>query len=978
MVQRLTRGLLAAVMLFVSVTAFAQGVQTGVLTGTVTDADGLVLPGVTVTVTSPALQGARSTVTDANGVYSLRGLPGGTYTVRFELSGMKEVEVQQRVDIALTARVDAQLQLATLSEVVTVTGDTPTLVTSVTNGATLSGEMIDKLASPRTIQGVAELAPGLTDNTPNAGQVTISGGFAYDNQFLVDGVDVADNLFGTANNLFIEDAIQEVQVLTSGISAEFGRFGGGVVQAVTKSGSNRFAGSFRDNMYKPSWTTQTPYEERNNLPRTGDVQNIYEWTLGGPILRDRLWFFHAGRRQETTTPQPFQQTGIANSNSAKNNRFEIKGTATIFDDQTFQGQYLRNNTVQVQPSFAFSIDPSTVVNRDLPNDLWSANWRGVISDQLYATAQVSRRKFGFVGSGGTSTAILDSPFLTRGFTSGVPASLHYNSPYFDSADPENRNNRQITGSLSYFLTTSRLGTHDLKVGYENFETTRTGGNSQSATSYVFQTDYLLNGSVPALDTNNKPIPVFTPGFSRIQNWQATRGAQLDITTQSFFLHDRWAVNPRLALDLGVRGEFVRSEATGGIVGVDTTTWVPRLGATFDVTGDGNTTFQTSYARYGGKYSESQIGRNTPVGTPNLLTYEYRGQPGQGLGYAPGFDLANYAIIGGSFPLETVVFDEGLRAPTTDEFVVALARQLGGRGAVKASYQWRTASGFIEDFLDNPGPDGKVTIVQNGINFGTFDKVYWRNTDEPIRDYQAMVFQGNYRMRSNWTADAHWTLQLKNDGNFEGEGANTPGSSTFIGDYPEVYGGDWDRQNAVGRLNDFQRHKLRAWTTYGLTLGKLGTIDSSLIYRYNSAQTYSLAATGQALSATQLARNPGYARAAGQAQTLFFDERGSETFEETHQVDLGFLYQIPVWSTLRPWLKVELYNVFNNQNLVFFNTNVTPDATSPLDEDGLRTGFVRGSNFGTARSQADYPRATTTPGGSALYARTFLMSFGLRF
>jgi hypothetical protein len=968
----------AALVLAAWTSAFAQGRQTGSITGTVTDRDGLVIPGVTVTVTSPALQGARTATTDGNGHYTIPFLPSGEYLVRIELAGMRTIEQRQRVDLGLTATVDAQLQLDTLTEAVTVVAATPSIVTSVSTGANYRGEMVDKLASPRTIQGVAELAPGLTDNTPNAGQLTISGGFAYDNQFLIDGVDVADNLFGTANNLFIEDAIEEVQVLTSGISAEYGRFGGGVVQAITKSGSNRFAGSFRNNQYKPSWTTQTPFEKERNLRRTGDLQNIQEWTLGGPVLRDRLWFFHAGRHQSTATPQPFQQTGIANSNTAKNDRLEFKGTATAWAAQTFQGQIIRNQTEQIQPSFAFSIDPSTIVNRELPNTLVVGSWRGVLTQKLFATAQVSRRKFSFENSGGTSTNILDSPFLTRGFTSGVPATLHYNSPYFDANDPESRNNRQITGSLSYFLTTSRVGSHDIKVGYENFQTTRIGGNSQTSTNYVFQTDYLLNGSTPALDSNQKPIPVFTPALSRIQDWRATRGAELNITTQSVFAHDRWVLTPRLTFDLGVRGEFVRSEATGGIVGVDTNTWVPRLGASWDALGDGTTIVQGSYARYAGKYSEAQIGRNTAVGTPDLLTLEYRGPAGQGLNFAPGFDLSNYVVIGGSFPLETVFFDDDLRAPTTDEFTVALGRQLGDKGSVKATYQWRSMSGFIEDFLDDPTASGKVTIVKNGINFGTFDKTFWRNSDLPSRSYQAVVTQGSYRLRSNWTLDAHWTLQLENDGNFEGEGANTPGSSTFIGDYPEVYGGNWDRQNADGRLNDFQRHKVRTWTTYGLQLGRFGSVDTSAAYRFNSAQTYSLAATGQPLSAVQLARNPGYARAAGQAQTLFFDERGSESFDASHQVDLALLYQVPVWRTLRPWFKAEFYNVFNNQPLVLANTAVTPDPNSPLDANGLRTGYIRPAAFGTARSQADYPRATNSPAGTALYARTFLMSFGLRF
>jgi hypothetical protein len=968
--------LVVAVAVVAANPVFGQGRQTGAIVGTVTDADGLVLPGAMVTVSSPSLQGVRSAVTDGNGNYTIPLLPAGQYEVRVELSGMQTVGRTQRVDLGLTARVDAQMQVGGLTEVVSVVASS--VVTAVSTGANYRSDMIDKLAAPRTIQGVAELAPGLTDNTPNAGQVTIGGGFAYDNQFLVDGVDVADNLFGTANNLFIEDAIEEVQVLTSGISAEYGRFGGGVVQAITKSGSNRFAGSFRNNVYKPSWTTQTPYEEERDLERTGDVQNIQEWTIGGPVLRDRLWFFHAGRHQSTSTPNPFQQTGIANSNTAKNDRFEIKGTGTIFSSQTLQAQYIRNQTDQVQPSFAFSIDPSTVVTRGLPNTLVVGSWRGVLTDKLFATAQMSRRKFGFENSGGTSTNILDSPFLTRGFTTGVPASLHYNSPYFDATDPENRDNRQFTGSVSYFLATESLGSHDLKVGYENFETTRIGGNSQSSTNYVFQTDYLLNGSTPALDSSQKPIPVFTTGLSRIQDWRATRGATLDITTQSFFAHDRWVAHPRLTIDAGVRGEFVRSEATGGIVGVDTNTWVPRLGATWDATGDGATTVQASYARYAGKYSESQIGRNTPVGTPDLLTLEYRGPAGQGLNFAPGFDLTNYAVIGGSFPLETVFFDDNLRSPTTDEFTVAVGRQVTDKGSLKATYQKRSVSGFIEDFLDDPSADGKVTIVRNGINFGTFDKTFWRNSDEPVRDYQALVFQGNYRLRSLWTVDAHWTVQLENDGNFEGEAANQPGNPSVIGDYPEVYGGDWDTQNPLGHLNDFQRHKVRAWTTYGLTLGRFGSLDSSLSYRFNSAQSYSLFATGQPLSAVQVARNPGYARAAGQAQSIYFEDRGSEYFDASSQVDLALLYQVPVWKTLRPWLKFEFYNVFNNQPLVLANTAVTPDPASPLDADGLRTGFVKPTIFGTARSQADYPRATVSPAGTSLYARTFLTSFGVRF
>ena len=185
-------------------------------------------------------------------------------------------------------------------------------IATPTVGANVRKEEIDALATARTIQGIATLAPNLTERSPNAGQVVINGAFAWDNVFMVNGVDVNDNLFATPQNLFIEDAIEETTVLTSGISAEYGRFSGGVVNAVTKSGGNTFSGSWRMNLLNPAWTEETPFEKSATNPGTGatkavtaypdDLQNTHEGTFGGPIVRDRLWFFGAGRYQKTDTP----------------------------------------------------------------------------------------------------------------------------------------------------------------------------------------------------------------------------------------------------------------------------------------------------------------------------------------------------------------------------------------------------------------------------------------------------------------------------------------------------------------------------------------------------------------------------------------------------------------------------------------------------------------------------------------------------
>jgi hypothetical protein len=124
-------------------------------------------------------------------------------------------------------------------------------------------------------------------------------------------------------------------------------------------------------------------------------------------------------------------------------------------------------------------------------------------------------------------------------------------------------------------------------------------------------------------SNGRIVPRFVPGTTLLYNWLATRGAEIDITTNSFYVHDRWAANRNLTLDLGVRYERVRSEATGDIVGVDTDTWVPRLGATYDVLGNGRWVLQATYAHYAGKYSEAQFASNTDVGNPSLVIYPVR-------------------------------------------------------------------------------------------------------------------------------------------------------------------------------------------------------------------------------------------------------------------------------------------------------------------------------------------------------------------
>src|SRR5699024_3294624 len=138
----------------------------------------------------------------------------------------------------------------------------------------------------------------------------------------------------------------------------------------------------------------------------------------------------------------------------------------------------------------------------------------------------------------------------------------------------------LTANVSYTL--AKAGRHDFKAGWEWYRSERSGGNSQSATRYVFVSDYVAdaNGN-PRIDANNRIIPPLEPGQPRVQHWIATRGAQLNTDNNSLFVQDHWVATPALSFDLGVRFEKVKSNSTGGIIGVDTSTIVPRLAAAFD-------------------------------------------------------------------------------------------------------------------------------------------------------------------------------------------------------------------------------------------------------------------------------------------------------------------------------------------------------------------------------------------------------------
>ena len=193
---------------------------------------------------------------------------------------------------------NVQLSLGGVTETVTVSAASATrndFTNTATSAASYRSELIDRLPVSRALDGAVLLAPGTTGTGPS-GNITFSGAMSYEGLFLLNGVVLNETLRNQARALYIEDAIEETKTSTGTISAEYGRFAGGVANTITKSGGNTFSGSFRTTLDNDKWGALTPFEKENLTERSRACDELlptYEATFGGPIIKNRLWFFTA-------------------------------------------------------------------------------------------------------------------------------------------------------------------------------------------------------------------------------------------------------------------------------------------------------------------------------------------------------------------------------------------------------------------------------------------------------------------------------------------------------------------------------------------------------------------------------------------------------------------------------------------------------------------------------------------------------------
>jgi hypothetical protein len=276
--------------LFVTAMALAQ--TTGAIEGTVYDNNKQPLPGVTVELTSPALQGARVVQTDVNGKFIAKVLPIGDYKLTARMSGFADLEqVGIQVGLGRTVTLQVNLQPA-FEEKITVTGESPLVdVSSTTGGVNLTQELIQDLPAGRSYQSLSFLAPSAV-NGELGNNASIGGASGAENRYLVDGIDTSDPAFGTIGTNVTFNFVQEVEVKTGGYEAEYGGAMGGIVNVVTKSGSNEFQGEAF------GYFTDDSLTDEGETPVGGSsLESFKEYdyglSLGGKIIEDKLWYFVA-------------------------------------------------------------------------------------------------------------------------------------------------------------------------------------------------------------------------------------------------------------------------------------------------------------------------------------------------------------------------------------------------------------------------------------------------------------------------------------------------------------------------------------------------------------------------------------------------------------------------------------------------------------------------------------------------------------
>ena len=777
---------------------------TGAVNGRVTDSSDAVMPGVTVTLTSPSQMGVRTEVTDADGTYRFSAVTPGDYAVVFELAGFSTVRNEGiRVSLGFTATVNAALKVASLQESVTVTGQSPVVDTSATSvGNTFNAQQLSALPTSRDYFSLLAQSPAVQMNRIDIGgsaNGTQQGYTVYGTtgqvRVVFEGINATENT-GAFGNYPDVGGMEEVQMNTAAHSAEAST-PGVQTQFISKSGGNEFRGTFYGGYSPESWQAFNIDADQIALGLTGgggldpeDVNRLSSYQdvnvgFGGYAIKDRLWWYGSYRHQDIKArfvnfPVMPQQTVL--------NNYSAKVTYNLTTNNKFIGYTQPSQKKQPQRFDSFLLGVDTGLNT--AESTWNQNfwawvhkgeWNGVLNDNSFA--EVRAGQYGY------------------DWTNGVNGTgLRYEDIGNNQITGRNRNwarerrRDQVLGSISYFKN-GWGGDHNFKIGGEIFHETTT---DIYIDGYEEEIVHVLNNGV------KQEVILFQPGESIGGLW-----------TYGLFLHDTWRVSNKLTFNLGARFDRYRAfspEQDHPVSRYNPTAlhfdavesyvaWnnpAPRLGMTYDLLGNGKTVLKANYGSYWHNPGADFVFNVSPNAAAWWRRYRWtdannnnRWEPGEEIG-------APTSTRGG---LATESLAPNLENEFTKEFATFIERELIPNFGVRAGYVWRGVrnqygrvnlsipySAFtVPVSVRDPGPDGRASTADDGGTIAAFDLAQDVRGRAPVNqtvqlddsddDFHNFEITGTKRMSNRWSllASYGWTKARENTTGFQGHSFRSNGS-----------------------------------------------------------------------------------------------------------------------------------------------------------------------------------------------------------
>jgi hypothetical protein len=888
--------LAVAALVAVAAPAFAQ--TTGRIVGTIEDAQGAVLPGVTVTVTSPQLQGASTAITDATGQYRFPSLPPGPYHVKAELAGFKSAENDVRVGIDQTVTLALKLAVAGVAETVNVIGSSTVVDTTSTAGGISAGaEVFNNLPIARDFYGITKLAPGVTQDTYGP---SIGGSSSAENQYIIDGLNTTGVNTGVEGKTLNFDFVQEVEVKTGGLNAEYGRLTGGAVNVLTKSGGNTFHGDFFG--FGEGGGLQATNTSGSKLPQTATTtlntahRADYGGDLGGYLVKDKVWFFGAfdrvDQRDEATILRTLAAPGspavgsIVPADISKN-LFAAKITLRPSQSHTITGTVFGDPNTRNGAIFTTANNQQFLING--PASTWQGTldsgsvdsigrYEGVYGSGTLLAVSVGqhREKEVYGGPGASTPQFLDQRVTPTQASGG-----------FGVYDNQNFKRNVVKGDLTKYWAA-----HTIKVGgdFENitavvdrFE----GGAGQRIYTFAkngityYRHRYYVNDQAA--------------GFSRTDptTWTILNPLEATPKTQNASLYgqDSYKVLSNLSINYGVRWErqhvLGRDASAGFALNKNI---APRVGFVWDPT---NTGKSKVYANYGRFYENipQDINIRAFGGETQAFAYNFSQDPSNTIPLTT--TPSKSSLLGGS----SEPVDPNLKGQYISEYLGGFEYELMPETTVGARVTYRTLGRVIEDFLvpstgnyfiANPG-EGTL-----GQSLGFYDGVTTAPSPTAQRKNTQVELTLRKRHSNNWQFLGSY-VWAKLEGNYDGTFQNSTGqldpniNSAF--DYADFM------VNSYGQLSNQHKHQVKGDASYVVTGGPLDGLNIGGALHWYS---------GLPLTAY------GYSFAYSNWE-YYLTPRGSLGYGPAdYEVDLHIGYPFKLGSTAKANLLLDVFNVLNRQ------------------------------------------------------------------